>query len=1571
MAIDLTGINNKNEYYTNHYFATIFENNAKDIINDLKKKYKDSDTKTLRSVRTKFFNAHDRLLRSSFNFNTLNDIKELAANYLNALGYPKPQPFTVELEKNSILPVFLAVKKSDGAPLLWIMLAAAFDPNTPIMESFTFKPDDLDDDTAAIKHKILADINCENLAAKIFFAQDRPPRFLLYIGINQIALLDRNKWNEKRYLHFDLNTIFARMENSTIAAMTVLLHKDCLCPDDGKITLDSFDEQNRRNAAGVSQDLKFALRESIELLGNEVLFDMKNRQNINLDTSPVDADALTNECLRFMYRMLFVLFIEARPELGYTPIKSQTYYSAYSLESLRDIVDNLNASSYEDNNGYYLHESIEKLFDMIFKGYPEDEQTFKRVSNATSLHDIFIIPPLKAHIFDPNLTEIIGKAKLRNSCLLKIIELMSLTRAGDNSRRARISYANLGINQMGAVYEALLSYRGFIAKEDLYEVKRADATFNELDVGYFVGEDKLDEYDVNTERVRYSNGDNAGKLRMYKKGSFIYRLAGREREKSASYYTPEVLTKCLVKYALKELLKDKSPEDILNVTVCEPAMGSAAFLNEAINQLAETYVERAEKLLPPDKRIQAEDRFNEIQKVKMYIANRNVYGVDLNPIAVELAEVSLWLNTIHAGGFVPWFGTQLVNGNSLIGARREFFDVHNLKSKTVGHRWFESVPIRIPHKKPRDKFNHVYHFLVADKGMANYSDSVIRSLAADKLAKISDWRNKFTQPYSPSDIKNLLDMSDDIDNLLEKQIRDRKELIRQTSDNLSIFGHEDTTKDFHHTIREKDKILDDGYKSKHEMIKGAYARLKLAMDYWCALWFWPIDKADLLPTRQEFFSDMKGILSGSLKKTFGQGILDFDDILSENDFDIAKLQEKIARVELVTQIADKNKFMHWELEFSDIFYDKGGFDLILGNPPWVKLGWQEQALLSDKNPTFAIRHLTATDTAKKRSEELQNPETWAAYFDEYESTTAEINFIGAKQNYPLLQGQQPNLFRCFIPQVWKITNDKGVSGLVHPEGVYNDSSSAYLRSQLYQRLRYHFQFQNALNLFHDISSNNKFSLNVYVATKDINFDSLSNLFTPKTIDECYNDSNDGEIGGIRDNENKWNVKGHPDRVINVGQKELSLFASLLDNNNDWQGAKLPTLHAKQLMDVLRVFNSQHSRLGYLVDGIFSTEMLHETGAQRDKTIVYGEHFPETPLDLIYSGSLIGIANPLFKAARRICRTNSAFDSIDLQNISETYLQRCKYKPACEVDEYIGRVQNTPWHTKYTDGYRLISRRMLNLTGERTLISAIVPPMTGHVHTVIGVAFHDAKELCMSAATFASLPFDFFIKAISRTDFFPSTIKILPRLEYDSRLVVRALLLNCLTKHYAALWSEVWEEKFCAQTWSKEDARLPAESFRSLTAEWTAATPLRTDYARRQALIEIDVLTAMALGMTLDQLKTIYRIQFPVLRSYESETYYDRQGRIVYTANNGLTNVGYRGAQWKKANSVEPKERGSKEWDGLLAHAPEGYVFERKIEDDTRPVGKVEETIKYYAPFDKCDREKDYERAWQYFKEEGR
>ena len=607
MSMDLTGINNQNEYYTNHYFSSIFEENASDTISKWRAEAKDNESvrtpwALLREAAKQYYPIHDRFSHSKYDTQTLANIRSLADTYLSALGYPCASPEWIELDDTLKAPVYLELKKSNGAPALWVMLAASEEKEAAILDKYCFSANDIGEEGVySVPDEAFTAISNENLITKILFGQAEPPRFIILIGMNQIALIDRNKWNEKRYLQFELEDIFSRHEDTTLQAMAVLLHHDNLCPSEGTALLDEFDANSQKHASGVSQDLKYALRESIELLGNEVLYDLSHRLGRDLDTDPVDAGQLTIECLRYMYRMLFVLFIEARPELGYAPIKAQSYLTGYSLESLRDIADNIRDDVAEVGSGYYLHETLAKLYKLIYDGYPESEDELIKYSKEESLHDMFVISPLKAHIFDPEYTPMITQAKLRNSVMLRIIDLMSLTRATGkrNSRRGRISYANLGINQMGSVYEALLSYRGFIAEHTLFEVKKAGDKFNELDVGYFVAESELDQY-AEDERVRYEKNDpdghyKAGDLRKYEKGTFIYRLAGREREKSASYYTPEVLTKCLVKYALKELLEGKTADEILELTVCEPAMGSAAFLNEAINQLAEAYIDRKQR----------------------------------------------------------------------------------------------------------------------------------------------------------------------------------------------------------------------------------------------------------------------------------------------------------------------------------------------------------------------------------------------------------------------------------------------------------------------------------------------------------------------------------------------------------------------------------------------------------------------------------------------------------------------------------------------------------------------------------------------------------------------------------------------------------------------------------------------------------------------------------------------------------------------------------------------------------------------------------------------------------------
>ena len=889
--MDLTGIQNRNEYYTNHYFASTFESNAADTIKAWRETAQGTNVRTpwalLRDAGRQYFQIRNRQERRRGTAAYEEAVTMIAQELLAALGYDAAaaKPELEEIPGNPAkVPVALEINKENGAPLLWTILVSP-DSDQAAMENdeeadasdlmgyAPFAADLRPERSAPFAEETLNRAPIEELLGRLLYDLDESPRWILLISENQVALVDRNKWNEKRFLVFDLDEIFSRNEESTLQAMAVLLHRKSLCPVDGGCLLDTLDENSHRHAIDVSQKLKYALRQSIEILGNEVVYDMRERQHVGVFGRAL-AEDLTLQCLRYMYRILFMLFIEAKPELGYAPMKAQAYESGYSFESLREICEQAEGDGEIDEDGNFLKESLDKLFGLVYSGFPTKNEA---PEDSESLQGVFVIEPLKAHIFDPERTALIEKAHLRNGKLLQIINLMSMSRGGKGQRRGRISYSNLGVNQLGAVYEALLSYRGFFAEEDLYEVKRAGDKVDELDVGYFIPMRDLEQY---TEDERVRNED--GTLHVHPKGEFIYRLAGREREKSASYYTPEVLTRCLVKYALKELLEGKTADEILELTICEPAMGSAAFLNEAVSQLAEAYLERKQK--ETSLSIQHDQRQQELQKVKMLIADRNVYGIDLNPTAVELAEVSLWLNTIFEGGYVPWFRTQIVNGNSLIGARRQCYTLQQAQAKGPG-AWYNSAPERVtPGTKRSLRRQQVYHFLLGDPGMCAYTDKVIKGLEPEKIAAIKKWNKAFTSPLNDSEADDILRLCAQIDALWEAHTQLRAEIKEKTTDPLSVWGQAQDAKHQRTTIRDKDRIYDSLYLSKGGSNASPYARLKAVMDYWCALWFWPIDKADELPNRMEFLWDINmllgvGVVDTSGYKGRGEGQLSlFDDI---------------------------------------------------------------------------------------------------------------------------------------------------------------------------------------------------------------------------------------------------------------------------------------------------------------------------------------------------------------------------------------------------------------------------------------------------------------------------------------------------------------------------------------------------------------------------------------------------------------------------------------------------------------------------------------------------------------------
>ena len=131
-----------------------------------------------------------------------------------------------------------------------------------------------------------------------------------------------------------------------------------------------------------------------------------------------------------------------------------------------------------------------------------------------------------------------------------------------------------------------------------------------------------------------------------------------------------------------------------------------------------------------------------------------------DPVALELAEVSLWLNGIHQDGHVPWFGYQLMCGNSLVGARRQTYPRSRLAKQRKADLWFNTAPRRVPwnaetSEPPKRPPATVYHFLLPDDGMANYRDKAAKRLEAADFERIKAWRKAFFQPFAEDEIAEL------------------------------------------------------------------------------------------------------------------------------------------------------------------------------------------------------------------------------------------------------------------------------------------------------------------------------------------------------------------------------------------------------------------------------------------------------------------------------------------------------------------------------------------------------------------------------------------------------------------------------------------------------------------------------------------------------------------------------------------------------------------------------------------------------------------------------------------------
>lgn len=1335
------------------------------------------------------------------------------------------------------------------------------------------------------------------------FTSEVAPAFAVVLSGAKALVAERERWAEGRYLAVDLQLVLDRNEvkkrGGEFDRAAAVLAAESVAPDvDGTTWWTETLDDSVKHTVGVSKDLRDGVRESIEIIANEVV---RRRAAQGLEPLPAsEANTLARHSLRYLYRVLFLLFAEASPELRVLPVGAPEYALGYGLDRLRELV--LVELGEESRHRTHLYQSLNTLFRLVDAGH-EKATTSDQVELPQGLE----FHPLSADLFRWESVALIDAAKLGDGALQRVLSLLLLTREERTKKggdRGFISYADLGINQLGAVYEGLMSYSGFFAETDLFEVaKDGDSSkgswvvpverAHDIAKQHFV----LAEDPITHERVQ----------RRYRGGEFVFRLSGRERQTSASYYSPEVLTKFVVGQALEELLdqdgQSTSAEEILSLSVCEPALGSGAFAVEAVRQLADEYLSRREREV--GERIDPEERPRELQKAKAAIALHQVYGVDLNATAVELAEISLWLDTMVDGLEAPWFGLRLRRGNSLIGARRAVYSPQQVTDKA----WLKDVPTDVPVASLVDDMREgrigsatsgkIHHFLLPAEGWGAAVDAKEgKELAPEAHAKLRAWRNEMRRKPSKRQLDRLLGLTHRVEVLWQFTLRRLEIAESQVRREVKLWND---PRDAHEsgaaiTRDEIERFLKDP--------NGAYQRLRRVMDAWCAMWFWPLTESltdgVTPPTFDEWLDGLTSLLGVHAEvkapKRASDGAQTLGLPTNWHDLDAAEEVELgFAQVESVdaalasyawlrasANIARANGFFHWELDFAGVFA-QGGFDLQVGNPPWVRPRSDVDALLAEGDPWWQLAvKPTQTEVKAKREQTLAIDGIRDLVVDGTADIACTAAFVGSPILFPHLAGLQPDLYRCFMELTWSHLSPTGAVALIHPESHFTDEKAGYLREATYEHLRRHWQFMNALFLF-EVHDQVSYGIHVYGIRRPPRFRMATSLYHPDTVMGSLRHNGEGAEPGLKTVDGKWDLSAHSGRITMVDDEVLRSWHGLLEDEST------PIRRTRMVYAVNR---ATAAVLAKLADAPRLASLGLEFSRGWDESIdrkkgmfdvEWGE--VESWDQAILQGPHLFVGNSFYKSPNPTMLHNQDWSPVDLETLAPNAMPVTSYKPAKPRAEYDAAY--THWgadRVPARDHYRIAWRAMAANTGERTLIPAIVPPGTAHINGVFSVGAVDTSGTVLADAAVSAMSIvgDAAVRAAPKSGIYQNVFYRLPLAVHPSlkpEAHNRLGRLQCLTSTFEEFWSSL--ETSTDDEWAG-GLEYPGRSALGLgISDWTPGVPLRRASDRRQAQVEIDAIVALSLGITADELCTIYRTQFAVLYGYDRNTYfYDANGRLV-------------------------------------------------------------------------------------------
>lgn len=550
----------------------------------------------------------------------------------------------------------------------------------------------------------------------------------------------------------------------------------------------------------------------------------------------------------------------------------------------------------------------------------------------------------------------LANCQLANQDLLEAIRALAFI--NENNIRFPVDYQHLGSEELGSIYESLLEFVPVITIGK-------DATVGE---GTFV----------------------------------LQNVSGNERKTTGSYYTPTSLIDCLLDSALEPVLaeacKKADPEQaILNLKVCDPACGSGHFLVAAAYRIAKRLASiRSDEIEPP-----AEVWRGALRDV----IGHCIYGVDINPMTVELCKVSLWMEAIDPGKPLSFLDSHILEGNSLLGATPA------LLAKGIPDSAFEPIEgddkkICSEYKKLNKKFREGNRTLFDPEG--------------------KPWDHRGNLATSMMQIDEISD---------------------------------DTVKGYHRKQEFYRQVVEST----------DYRSGRLLADAWCAAFVWKKTDEFSYPITDEIFWKIE-----------------------KDPYDIPSWMEKE-----IERLRKQYKFFHWQLEFPRVFRTPvsgempdngqagwcGGFDVVLGNPPWEHLKLQEKEWFAKRRPEIA--NAANADQRGKMIEELmgddsikQNIKLYEEYQDDLRESKGESQLIRISGRYPLCGRGDVNTYAIFVETMQSIINPQGRVGCIVLSGIATDDAMKYFFQDLLERnaLVSFFDFENRQKIFLTVQGNIRFCL---------------------------------------------------------------------------------------------------------------------------------------------------------------------------------------------------------------------------------------------------------------------------------------------------------------------------------------------------------------------------------------------------------------------------------------------------------------------------------------------------------------